>query len=234
VCRRKRSHGRRVGYRDRRSEPDIRERRCGAASEQELRAFIEYAHAWIWEYERAETVAELADEADVVVQGIIESVERGQSYASAANSDPTFATSVVWVVVEDVLAGSSALVIDDHVYIEFPHHAFGDVDPQDEEGGGATEVPFDHAAFADTVPVGARGIFFLSDRTNEPIMDHIRDEGAGRPPGAPLTQASMQGFLLGAADDQLVSVSAPLDAMPRPWHDLGSLEDVQAALEGGR
>ncbi len=57
-------------------------------------------------------------------------------------------------------------------------------------------VPFDLAAFQETVPIGASGVFFLIDVTDQPVYEYIIEKGAGRRQGvAPLH--SRQGFLFG-------------------------------------
>jgi hypothetical protein len=136
---------------------------------------------WLnYDYEPAETVKALATKADVVVEGVIESVAPGQSYAPTSDSKPEFATSVLSILVDEVLAGDPSLVVDDHIYLEIVHPAFVGTAPVDEEGGGPLE-PFDHDAYANTVPVGVRGIYFLGDATDDPYWEFVEDEGASRP-----------------------------------------------------
>jgi len=166
----------------------------------------------------------LAKQADLVVTGTIVDVRKGQSYAPTTDSRPEIATSVLVIEVSDVLAGDKAIASDGRVYIEVPHAAFV------ASGEDGLEVPFDLDAFADTVS-RAYGVFFLDDRTKEPYWDTILDGGAGRPEGASITQAFVQGFLIEDPSGLLVSVFEPIENMPASWHSLDSVEEVAAQVD---
>jgi hypothetical protein len=142
------------------------------------------------DYEPVDTPAALARRVDAVVTGTIVAVSPGQSYAPTRESETEIATSVLEVKVGRVLAGDAGVVAKGSVNVEVAHPAV--VDTGEERGA---LVPFDHAAFAATVPRSS-GIFFLDDRTEEPYWDTILDEGAGRPAGARITRPVTQGFLI--------------------------------------
>ncbi len=76
----------------------------------------------------------------------------------------------------------------------------------------------------------ARGIFFVEDRTLEPYLDFIIDEGLGRPADASVTATHVQGFLIEDQDGVLVSVYESLSAMPEAWQQFKSLADVRESL----
>jgi hypothetical protein len=177
-----------------------------------------------YDYEPAATPADLAKRADVVVTGAIVAVAPGQSYAPAPGDEAVIATSVLEIKVDQVVAGDGALVAEGSVYVEVPHPAYVGTGT---EGGEA--VPFDHSAFAATVP-DSYGIFFLDDRTEEPYWDTIIDEGAGRPSGTPITSTFIQGFLIEDSDGKLVSVGEPFELMPPAWHALRSVDEVVSLI----
>jgi hypothetical protein len=197
-------------------------------------AFKTYVRQFQFDYEPAETPVDLAKEVDSVVTGTIVSVQVGQSYAPAPDSEPTIATSVIEVKVDEVLAGDDSVVSDGSVYVEIPHPAFvGSGEPgPDGEGEPGEQTPFDHASFAGTVP-HAYGIFFLHDRTGEPYLDTILDKGIGRPEGARITAPAVQGFLLEDGLGTLTSILEPFAAMPPAWHALESVEDVAEQVCAG-
>jgi hypothetical protein len=200
------------------------------APEPATREFIAtMRHMVVSDYEPAATPAVLAARVDAVVRGTIVGVEPGQSYAPTPESDAVIATSVIEVAVSQVLVGNRSLVFSGSVYIEVPHPAYVGTGTSGE--GEGPVVPFDHAAFAATVPIGVEGAFFLEDRTAEPYWDTIINEGAGRPAGAKITQAFVQGFLIESPDGHLVSVLEPLELMPPAWQGLGSLSDVIAMIQ---
>ncbi|HEX6845290.1 MAG TPA: hypothetical protein VF235_09265, partial [Actinomycetota bacterium] len=178
-----------------------------------------------------DTVADLAAQADVVVEGEIEGVASGRSYASTPGGELHYVTSVLAVRVSGVLQGDASLVHDGRVYVEIVHPAFVGTPPTgEEEESDVAMMPFDHATFARTVPIGLRGIYFLSDLTEASDPQLIEDEGAGRPDGAPITGTHVQGFLIEPSGGGLISVMEPLDSMPSAWRHLGSLDDVRDAL----
>lgn len=189
-----------------------------------LADFSAYMRQFDYDYEPANTPADLAKQADAVVTGTIVAVTPGQSYAPVLGSRALIATSVLEVKVEQVLAGDAKLAVDGSVYIEVPHPAFVGTGTE-----GGEVIPFDQAAFAATVPQ-AYGVFFLADRTNESYSDVILDEGAGRPSGGRITAAFVQGFLIEDANGKLVSVTESLEAMPPPWQALESVDEVVAQI----
>lgn len=193
--------------------------------------FIRLGRLVGFDYQPAATPLDLAREVELVVTGTIVGVQPGQSYAPTPEAEAAIATSVLQVKVEQIVAGSPSLVADGNVYIEVPHPAYvGSGAPGADGEGEPDEVtPFDHEAFAATVPQSF-GVFFLYDRTNEPYWDTILDAGMGRPTGAPLMTAAVQGFLLERDDGSLVSVMEPLAAMPVAWHNLSSIQGVVALL----
>ncbi len=195
----------------------------------EVNDFVRSTRWLSYDHEPTETVEALATKADIVVEGVIESVTPGQSYAPTKDSEPELATSVLSILVDDVLAGDPSLVVDDHIYLEIVHPAFVGTGAVDDEGGGPVE-PFDHDAYAETVPIGIRGIYFLGDVTDEPCSEFIEDEGAGRPSGAPIMHTHPQGFLIQASGGPLVSVLEEFYAMPKAWRELDSLDDVRASI----
>jgi hypothetical protein len=142
-------------------------------------------------------------------------MKAGQSYARAPESQAHEATLVLEVGVDRVLAGDRAVVGAGSVYVEMPNPAH---EGQGVDGCLAAPVP------------RADGVFFLDDRTNEPYSGAILDEGAGRPAGAGITAAVVQGFLIEDPSGKLVSVMDDLETMPRPWRALDSVEDVLAEL----
>lgn len=194
-----------------------------SATGESVADFVAYVRLFQHDYQPAPTPMDLAALSDIVVSGTILAAERGQSYAPTSDSEAVIATSMIEVSVDRVLWGDASLVVDGSVYIEVPHPAFV---AESEEG---PRVPFDHAAFSETVPK-AYGIFFLEDRTKEPYWDTVLDEGAGRPAGAPLTAAYVQGFLIEDMGARLVSVNEPLDTMPSAWQALESLDAVEAEI----
>lgn len=199
----------------------------GPSPGEKLASFIAYMReAGPADYDPAPTPAALAKQVDAVVIGTIEGVEEGQSYAVPGDPRPAVATSVLRIQVTKLLTGDAGLMHEGSVYIEVGHPAYvGSGVP------GGPEVPFDHAAYAKTVPVGSKGLFFLYDRTNEPYAEVILNEGAGRPAGARITQAFVQGFLIETESGKLVSVFASFETMPPAWHDLKSIEEVRERIE---
>lgn len=106
------------------------------------------------------TPADLAAAADAVVVGTIVAVRPGQSSAPAVESDPVVATSVLEVKVESIVRQDLEVARAGSVYVEVPHPAYvgpGEAGPTGE--GTDERHPFDHAAFAATVP-RAYGVFF--------------------------------------------------------------------------
>ncbi len=194
--------------------------------------FISFVRLSQPDYEPADTPEELAKQADLVVSGEISGVERGQSYAPTASSEPVIASSVIVVRVEEVLSGDGGLVVAGTVYIELPHPAFvGSGDPGTDGEGTDQRAPFDHSAFAATVPIDSKGVFFLEDVTAPGhYWDTVIDEGAGRPQGAPLMAPFPQGFLVETQDAGLVSMMEPFDSMPAGWHGLSVLTEVIEAV----
>lgn len=184
-----------------------------------------------FDYEPADTPAELAGRVDAVVTGTIVDVKPGQFYTEGPGRRPDVATSVIEVEVEGMLRGDAGIVFEGSVYMEMGHPAFvGDGTAGPEGGGSGREVPFDHAAFARTVP-RAYGVFFLDDRTTESYSPTIIDEGAGRPAGARITAPFIQGFLLEGEDGAPVSVMETFEAMPPGWHDLDSIDEILALVQ---
>lgn len=189
-----------------------------------LADFLEEMRRSHADYEPAATPADLAARVDAVVTGTIVGVKPGQSYAPTPESEAEIATSVLEVKVDRALLGDNAVVANGSVYIELPHPAFVGTGVE-----GGPVAPFDHAAFAATVP-RSYGVFFLDDRTNEPYWDTVLDEGAGRPAGARITTPFVQGFLIEDSNGKLVSVLEPFEAMPPAWRGLGSVAEVLVAL----
>ena len=173
-----------------------------------LADFLDCMRQIQYDYEPADTPAALAAEADAVVMGTMVALRPGQ-YAPSPRSSPDWATSVLEVSVDQVLAGDAAVAAGSSVYIEVP--------------------TFDHAPCPATVPE-AYGVFFLDDRTNEPYSGTVLDEGAGRPKAARLTAPFVQGFLIEDADNNLVSVWESFELMPPAWRGLDSIEDVLVKL----
>ncbi|MEX0983806.1 MAG: hypothetical protein WD096_02020 [Actinomycetota bacterium] len=196
----------------------------------EVNDFVRSTRWLSYDHEPTETVEALATKADIVVEGVIDGVAPGQSYAPTKDSEPELATSVLSILVEDVLAGDGTFVVDAHIFLEIVHPAFHSTGPGEDGEGGGPDEPFDHDAYAETVPIGVRGIYFLGDVTDEPYWEFIQDEGAGRPSGAPIMHTHPQGFLIQASGGPLVSVLEELYAMPKAWQELDSLEDVRASL----
>lgn len=196
----------------------------------DVQAFVAAMQVASNDYEPAESPAALALDSDLVVVGTIAGVQRGQSYAPLPGVNPEVVTSVLEIEVSDVVAGDESLVLDGAVFVQIEHPAMiGTGDGATGEGGGGW-VSFDLSAFAATVPVGVSGAFFLTDVTREPLWDTVIDEGAGRPSGAPLLAAQVQGFLLEGPDGALVSVNEGLQNMPAAWRALTSLSDVRVAV----
>jgi hypothetical protein len=208
---------------------------CSAAepgatsSASNLNDFMQYVRTFEYDYEPAVDPERLGEEAQLVVLGSLAAVEEGQSYAPTERSDAVIATSVLRVDVEEVLAGQPGdLIRDGAVFVEVPHPAF--------VGNGVDEgepTPFDHEAFATTVPLGSEALFFLDDRTSEPYWETVLNEGAGRPSGAGIAAPFVQGFLIEDDEGRLVSVNEPLRSMPPAWQGLETLEEVVSMVTGG-
>jgi hypothetical protein len=181
------------------------------------------------DYEPASTPAELASQVDLVVRGTIVGVEPGQSYSPTRGGQAVIATSVLEIAVGESLGGDGSLIKDGALFVEIPHPAYVGAGAVGAEGS-EKQVPFDHSAFAATVPLGAEAMFFVEDRTSEPYWPTVIDQGAGRPVGASITTPFPQGFLIEDAAGRLVSVMEPLEAMPTHWQGLNSLEDVSRPL----
>lgn len=196
----------------------------GQPSGAALADFLAEMRKTVYDYEPADTPAALAAEADAVVTGTIAAVSPGQSYAETSEDPAEVATSVLEVRVDQVLTGDSAVVANGFVYMELAHPAFVGTGVE-----GGLIVPFDHAAFSATVP-RSYGVFFLHDRTNEPYLDTILNEGAGRPAGARITTPFVQGFLIEDSNRELVSVLETFEAMPPAWRGLDTVADVLAVL----
>jgi hypothetical protein len=184
-----------------------------------LRAFLGEMRASDFDYEPADTPADLARQADVVVTGSIVDVRPGQSYAENGSEKAVVATSVLWVQVDDVISGNAELMTDGVAFVEIAHPAYVGTGKED-----GKEIPFDQEAFASNVP-RTTGLFFLTDRSEEPYLPKIIDEGSGRLPDSRITTPFIQGFLI-QLEGRLVSVLEPLNAMPRAWQTLGSVQDV--------
>jgi hypothetical protein len=182
-------------------------------------------------YESVSSPEELARQADLVVLGTLAGADTGQSYAPIPEAAPEVVTSVVWVSVDRLLAGDASLVTDGSIFIEVDHPSMVGAGSAEGTEGGSRFVPFDTAAFNDSVPIGLRGVFFLEDITDEPMWETVIDGGAGRPAGAPLLATYVQGFLIEDADGRLISVREPLDNMGgREWQELETLDDVVDAV----
>lgn len=181
-------------------------RNAPARESESLNAFLaEMRHAE-FDYEPAETPADLARQADTVVTGSAVDAQPGQSYAEKDGEKAVVATSVLWVQVDDVISGAE-LMTDGFVFVEIAHPAYVGTGKED-----GREIPFDQQAFASKVP-RADGVFFLTDRTNEPYLPRVIDEGSGRTAGSRITTPFIQGFLV-QHEGSLVSVLEPLSAMP--------------------
>lgn len=207
-------------------------RRIEASSLRSLGRFLELVRHSLYDYDPVPTPSALLGQADVVVTGTIVDVKPGQSYADEPGGPPNHETSVLEIEVDRILAGDASIVFAGSAYLELAHPAYvGDGTAAAEGGESGKQVPFDHEAFAETVP-RAYGLFFLNDRTNEPYSPVILDEGAGRPAGARITAPFIQGFLIEDHDGKPVSVMEPFNLMPPRWHGFQSIaEIVQAATD---
>ena len=214
-------------------------RDLAAPTSRNVSRFIADAHRIVYDYEPAESPSVLGSWADAVVTGTIVEVNDGQSYALKGSSEPESVTSVLEIKVDEVIAGDERFVADGHVYVEVEHPAFlgstegltateedPDLDPNQEE---TQWEPFDLAGYAASVPK-ANGVFFLNDRTDESYYPVVFEEGAGRPSGASLMATFVQGFLIEDDNGQLMSVWEGFGAMPEPWHDLNSVEEVVSRI----
>ncbi len=101
----------------------------------------------VYDYEPAETPAQLMRQADAVVTGTIVEMKAGRSYASTPASRDLDGVFVLEVKVDRVLAGDRTVVADGFVSIEMPNPRGVD---------GCLEAP---------VPT-ASGVFFLVDVTS--------------------------------------------------------------------
>jgi hypothetical protein len=177
---------------------------------QSLADFLGCMRQVVYDYQPADTPAQLARQADAVVTGTIADMKAGQSYAPSPGSraDGTF---VLEVEVDRVLAGDPAVVADGSVYVEMPNPA---------SRNDCLEAP---------VPK-LHGVFFVLDTTNWPYDWTVLDEGAGRPAGARITTPLVQGFLIEDSRGKLVSVKDSLKTMSEPWRSLDSVDEVLAEL----
>ncbi|MEX0983790.1 MAG: hypothetical protein WD096_01940 [Actinomycetota bacterium] len=179
-----------------------------------------------YDYEPTATPADLAKASDLVIVGEIVGVEKGQSYVPLPGAEVDGdVSSVIQVKVDETLFGDAALAADGIVHLQVTHPAYVGDGP-----GGEGLVPFDHAAFEATVPIGTSGVFFLEDITDRPVYEFVIDEGAGRPAGAALCATPVQGFLLESRDGSLVSVYEGLDSMASAWRQLESMDDLRLAI----
>lgn len=196
-----------------------------------LTAFIGVMQNASYDYDAAETPADLAKRSDLVVEGVIVAARTGESYSAVKDDlEQGDVSSVLEVSVDQILAGDEQLVSGGSVYIRVTSPAYvGDGSGSGE--GGAALVPFDSEAFNASVPLGLSGVFLLTEVTSLPPFEFVVNEGAGRPAGVPLFGTSPQGFILEGADGSLIGVKESLDSMPQAWGKLDSISELLAEFE---
>ena len=190
-----------------------------------FRRFLQMSR-WVgFDYESAPTPAELAGRVDGVFAGRIVAVRPGRSYSTVPGGEAIFATSVIEVEVTDEIAGSSGKTADGSAYLQIRHPAYvGRGDDTD------FREPYDLEAYARTVPMGAPVMLFVYDVTHLVDAAMVIDEGSGRPAGARLQSAAVQGFWVDPTGHDLASVFEPVDAMGDGWRAIRTLADLEAAI----
>lgn len=78
--------------------------------------------------------------------------------------------------------------------------------------------------------MGAPVILFVYDITHLVDASMVIDEGRGRPAGARLQSAAVQGFWVDPTGHDLASVFEPVDAMGDGWRAIRTLADLEAAI----
>lgn len=151
----------------------------------------------------------------------------GQSYTTVQGGEAVFATSVLEVEVSEEIVGSSGQTPDGTAYLQIRHPAFVGHGSE-----GDARQPYDLDAFADTVPIGAPVALFVYDIADSVEPGLIIDEGAGRPRNAALLSAAVQGFWIDPTGRDLTSVFESVEAMGDGWGGIGSLEDLEAEING--
>jgi hypothetical protein len=198
----------------------------GSEQSDDISSFVSWMRLVQHDYEPAATPSDLAQRSDLVIVGTIVGVKTGQSYAPLPGAEEEGdVSSVIEVQVDEKLSGDVDLTKGGSAYIQITNPAYvGD------GSGQGKLVPFDLAAFQETVPIGTSGVFFLIDITDQPVYEYVIDKGAGRPGGSSLLGTHVQGFVLEASDGSLVSAHEPLDAMAPAWQKLDSIDDVRLAV----